>query len=284
MDADSEFRDVNQEIEYRENVSVEAVGRIVSRRRALADAYPFCVDRQGDVVSLSFNPSDLGQTAYILSLVLSNLRSLSPLLDGSDLHPSEEEERELRKYFQYFATAALAAEVGGPAWSFGFPRPDRTGFIEKLSQVWSVVKDGSVGADRTAPTDPKDDQIDVFAWRLPGDGLPGCLLAAAQVATGRNWKDKSIKAHIDDAFPKRWFSRVPVTRMVAYHVIPLARPDDAFRDDVLVLGNILHRLRLPRRVSEAAGLARTGVRIEAFDELEAAVDWVASYIRQARIG
>ena len=282
MDADSEFGDVNYEIEYRENVSAGAVGRMANRRRVLADAYPFDVDRQGNVVSFSFASRDLGQTAYLLSLVLSNLRGLSPLLNDSDVHPSDEEVRELRKYFQYFATAALAAEVGGPAWSFGFPRPDGTGFIEKLSQVWSVVKDGIVTADPAAPVHPKDDQIDVFAWRLPCDGLPGCLLAAAQVATGRNWKDKSIKAHIDDVFPKRWFSRVPVTRMLAYHVIPLARPDDMFRDDVLVLGNILHRLRLPRRVSEATGLAQTGVRIEAFDELEAAVDWIASYIRQAR--
>ena len=70
--------------------------------------------------------------------------------------------------------------------------------------------------------------------------------------------------------------------MVPYHVIPFARPDDEFPDDVRVLGNVLHRLRVPHRVSEAVGLARRGILIEAFDRLEEAAGWVASYVQQAR--
>ena len=127
-----------------------------------------------------------------------------------------------------------------------------------------------------------DDRVDVFAWREQRDGLPGFLLAAAQVATGRDWKDKSILSHIDHAFPLRWFKRPPATRMVPYHVIPFARPDDEFRDDVLVLGNVLHRLRVPRRVSEAVDLAGSGVPIEAFDRLDEAAAWIASWVERAR--
>ena len=103
--------------------------------------------------------------------------------------------RELRRHFQYVATAAIAAEIGGPAWSFGYPRPDGAGFIGKLSEIRAVLKDGSVGADPASPAAPKDDQVDVFAWREQRDGLPGFLLVAAQVATGKDWKDKSIKSH-----------------------------------------------------------------------------------------
>lgn len=124
--------------------------------------------------------------------------------------------------------------------------------------------------------------MDVFAWREQRDGLPGFLLVAAQVATGGNWKDKSIKSHIGRVFAARWFDRPPATEMVAYHVIPFARPDDKFRDDVLVLGNVLHRLRVPRRVTEAADLARNGVMIEAIDHLEAAAEWLRSYVERAR--
>ena len=127
-----------------------------------------------------------------------------------------------------------------------------------------------------------DDRVDVFAWREQRDGLPGFLLAAAQVATGRDWKDKSILSRIDRVFPRRWFKRPPETRMVPYHVIPFARPDDEFRDDVRVLGNVLHRLRVPRRVGEAAALARNGVPIEAFDRLEEAAAWIASWVERAR--
>ena len=254
---------------------------MTSRKRVLAAAYPFELDDHGDAVFFTAEQPDLGQAAYLISLLLSNLRSLSPLLEGSELHPSEEV-RQLRRYFQYFATAAIAAEIQGPAWSFGHPRPDGAGFIGKLSEIWAVLKDGTVNADPAAPAAPKDDQVDVFAWREQADGLPGFLLVAAQVATGRNWKDKSIKSHIAGVFQTRWLRPAPVTEMVAYHVVPFARPDDEFRDDVLVLGNILHRLRVPRRVSEAANLARDGVMIEAFDELNNAVRWIGSYLERTK--
>ena len=280
--AEAEFGDVDAEIRVREDIAAGAVARMTSRKRVLATAYPFDLDDRGDTIFFTAEHPDLGQAAYLVSLLLSNLRALSPLLDGSEMHPSDHEVRELRQHFQYFATAAIAAEVGGPAWSFGHPRPDGTGFIRKLSEIWAVLKDGSVKADPAAPAAPKDDQVDVFAWREQRDGLPGFLLVAAQVATGKNWRDKSIKSHIARVFSARWFERVPATEMVAYHVVPFARPDDKFRDDVLVLGNVLHRLRVPRRVIEAADLARGGVMIEAIDQLEAATEWTRSYVERAR--
>ncbi len=280
--AEAEFDDVNAEIEAREDVAAGAVARMTSRKRALATAYPFDLDDRGDAIFFTAEQPDLGQAAYLVSLLLSNLRALSPLLDGSEMHPSDHEVRQLRQHFQYFATAAIAAEIGGPAWSFGHPRPDGTGFIRKLSEIWAVLKDGSVKADPAAPAAPKDDQVDVFAWREQRDGLPGFLLVAAQVATGRNWRDKTIKSHIDRVFAARWFDRPPATEMVVYHVVPFARPDHKFRDDVLVLGNVLHRLRVPRRVTEAVDLAQNGVTIEAIDKLEAATEWIRSYMERAR--
>lgn len=280
--AEKGFSDVNAEIEAREDIATGAVARMASRKRVLAAAYPFDLDDRGDMIFFTAEQPDLGQTAYLVSLLLSNLSALSPLLNGSVLHPSDPEVRELRQHFQYFATTAIAGEIGGPAWSFGFPRPDGTGFLEKLSEIWTVLKDGRVKANLTAPNSPKDDQVDVFAWREQRDGLPGFLLVAAQVATGKDWKAKSIKSHVDDVFPRRWFDPIPSTKMVAYHVIPFARPDEKFRDDVWVLGNVLHRLRVPCRVAEAADLARSGVAIEAFDHLEAATQWIESYVARKR--
>ena len=281
--ADTEFEDVNAEMETREDIAAGAVARMNFRARALAAAYPFEVDDRGEAIYFTVERLDIGQAAYLVSLLLSNLRALSPLLNGSELHPSDREVRQLRQHFQYFATAAIAAEIGGPAWSFGFPRPDGTGFIAKLSEIWNSLKDGTVKADPAAPAFPKDDQIDIFAWREQRDGLPGFLLVAAQVATGANWRDKSIKSHISRAFPARWFERAPATEMVAYHVIPFARPDGVFRDDVLVLGNVLHRLRVPRRVAESTALARAGVAIEAHEQLDAAADWIGAFIDRVRV-
>lgn len=111
---------------------------------------------------------------------------------------------------------------------------------------------------------------------LPPDAFSG-LLAAAQVATGANCKEKSVKTQVAGVFAGRWFNPQPVTTLVPCHIVPFARPDDKFRDDVLVLGNILHRLRLPFRVMEAEELAKRGVAIEAFDELPGIVAWLQDY-------
>ncbi len=282
LTSETEYFDVDTEIKTREEIAAGAVARMASRRQVLTTSYPFAIDKDGGVVFFTGQQEDLGQTAYLVSLILSNLRSMSPLLESEEVHPTQEETKDLRKYFQYLATVAIAAEVGGPAWSFGFPRPDATGFLTKLSEIWKSLKDGTVGADPSAPSHPKDDQVDIFAWREQKDGLPGFLLVAAQVATGSDWKSKSIKHYVGDVFTRRWFSRIPVTAIVAYHVIPFARPDEQFRDDVLVLGNVLHRLRVPYRVSQSASLIAEGTSVEGFDLLAAASDGVQSYVERAR--
>jgi len=280
--AEEDYETVEEELEAREEAASSAVARIAQRRSILSYAYPFDVDDAGDVVTFLSGDLSYGQAAYLVSLVLSHLSSVSEVLSGTSVYPTEAEIIELRNYFQYLATAGLAAEIGGPAWSFGHPRPDGTGFIEKLTEIWTALRDGRVNRDPSAPSRPKDDQVDVFAWRKHRDGLPGFLLAAAQVATGANWKDKSVKTQVAGVFAARWFNPQPVTTLVAYHIVPFARPDEKFRDDVLVLGNILHRLRLPFRVMEAESLAETGLAIEAFDELPKIVAWLQEYERRGK--
>ena len=279
--AETDFDDVDAELRERESPAHDAVGKMEMRRRILGRAYPFALDEGGEEVLFAPEDPDLGQAAYLLSLVLSNLPAASSLLNDFQALPSEQEIRDFRKYFEYFATAAMAAEVGGPAWSFGFPRPDGSGFLEKLSQIWAVLKDGSVQRRPSAPDNPKDDRVDIFAWREQNDGLPGYLLAAAQVATGKDWKDRPIRDHVFKVFPRRWFSEAPATEMVPYHVIPFV-PGEKVRDDVIALGNILHRLRVPRRVSEAVDLDARGVQIEGFSLLQEAADSLMSYVEKVR--
>ncbi|MGE4483210.1 hypothetical protein [Acidocella sp.] len=279
--AEDDYADVEDEFCNRDEIVSGALARILGRQQALGPSYPFNLDEGGDLLLFSEDELTLGQTAYLLCLILSHLKSVSAILNGSIVYPNANEIRQLRQYFQYFATAGLAAEVGGQAWSFGHPRPDHSGFLDKLEKIWGVLKDGTVDPDPASPSQPKDDQIDIFAWRSHRDGLPGFLLAGAQVATGDNWREKSIRSHLTDVFWKRWFGRQPVSQMVCYHIIPFARPDVDFRDDVLTLGNILHRLRLPYRVEQAVALKDSGVQIEAFDHLSAAKEWITNYRHRA---
>lgn len=267
--------------EVEEETVSSAVYRIKERRRALEAAYPFRLECEGSVLTCVFDKKSFGHSTYILSLLLSHLRALSPILAASDLHPSKEEVPRMREYFQYAATAALAAEVQGQAWSFGSPRPDKSGFLPKLKEIWRTLRDGRVEAQVGAPTRPKDDQIDVFAARTQADRLPGFLLAAAQVATGKNAWEKSVKGHID-TFRKRWFGAQPSTDFIPYMIVPFARADRQFVDDVRVMGNVLHRLRVPQRVAEAESLVRAGVSVEAYDQLSDVAAWVNHYRSRTR--
>ncbi len=228
-----------------------------------------------------FGEESLGHSSYILSLVLSNLQAVSPVLGETRMHPSEDDTRRLRQYFQYVATAALAAEVQGQAWSFGFPRPDGSDFLPKLAEVWRQLRDGRVEAQTGAPERPKDDQIDVFAARMHGDKLPGFLLAAAQVATGANAWKKPLRGHLD-AFRGRWFRTQPATDFIPYVIVPFAIDDVKFIDRVRTMGNVLHRLRVPLRVAEAEQLVRANVPIEAYDRLPEVASWVSGYRERAR--
>ena len=259
-----------------EEIVSGAVGRIEGRKRALGPSYPFELDDDGNVLECVLDERSLGQVAYVVSLMLSNLRSMSPILVLSNLHPMDCEVRRLREYFQYFATAALAAELQGWAWSFGYPRPDGSRFLDKLREIWRGLGDGRVEAQIGAPHYPKDDQIDVFAARLSLDRLPGFLLAAAQVSTGTDLRSKSLKGHLG-VFKSRWFAEQPVTEFIAYMIMPFAIADEGFVDDVRIFGNVLHRLRVPRRVAEAGRLVADGIGVEGYDRLEEAARWVTDY-------
>ena len=268
-----------------DNLVASTVERIRERRKVLNEAkvaaYPFELDTGGNTLTCTLDPESLGHAAYMLSLVLSNLRALSPILKNPSLHPKETEVVKLRAFFQYFATAALASEIQGCAWSFGFPRPDSSGFIPKLEEICQSLEDGVVEPQPGAPTKPKDDKVDVFAARCHPDGLPGFLLAVAQVATGKDARNKSITGHLDK-FKSRWFRTQPVTRFIPYMIMPFTADKDQFRDDVRDGQNVLHRLRVPRRVVEAEHLVQAGERIEGYDRLAEAAEWINGYRQRAR--
>lgn len=65
-------------------------------------------------------------------------------------------------------------------------------------------------------------------------------------------------------------------------IVPFAIEDDTFVDDVRYMGNVLHRLRVPRGVAEAASLVDAGHTVEAYGCLGVAAEWVSEYQKRAR--
>ena len=276
-----ESSDQDLVMQENEDLVCGIVDKIGTRRNTLADAYPFDIDSNGDVVTCNLDESSFEQTAYVLSLLLSNLPSLSPILTGTRLLPKDVEVRKMREYFQYFATVALAVEIQGDAWSFGSPRPDSTPFLYKLREIWQVIGDGSVKRQVGAPTRPQDDGIDVIAARCRPDRLPGIPIATAQVATGKDAREKSLLGTLC-RFKSRWFSPQPVTIFIPYMIVPFACDDDTFIDDVRSFGNVLHRMRVPHRVKDASRLVNAGVTVEGYDQLTSALQWVSAYRSRCR--
>ena len=270
---DEGYPSVNDELENGPDDIVLAVGnRIQERCRVLGGSYPFFTDEYCDVLYCKFDRDSLGQGAYLLSLLLSNI----PLLDNDRVRLSDKEIRKLRMYFQFFATAGLAGELHGDAWSFGFPRPDHSPFLTKLREIWNVLLDGQVGRNLASPAMPKDGGVDVFAAHRHADGLPGFLLAVGQVATGKDWEDKSLRGRVR-GFRLDWFDRPPRSDFICYLIVPFAISDKKFVHSVGRCGNILHRLRLPIRVEEARTLNQAGTTIEAFDLLQDAIEFILAY-------
>ena len=275
IDADAANEDLDRDYE---NLMEGVWQRLEGRRDAVGKAYPFAL--HGDAtVSFRGQADCLGATTYLLWLVLSHLRSVSDLLTS---YPTDAEVRELRNGFQYAATAAIAGELGGRSWSFGWPRPDRSRFLPKLREVWDVIGDGQVAEEPKTAGSTKDDGVDIIAWTGKPDGLPGCIMAAGQVATGKNWREKSARNWLENVFWARWFVRQPASQVLCYHVVPFALRDEDFDFHVRVLGHVLHRLRVPRCVQKACDLRSAGVEIEAFDQLEHTADWLETYRQRAQ--
>jgi hypothetical protein len=272
----------------------QAVASAILERAALLEgAYPFSVNAAGSL--LSYSDADLGPggSAYLLCLFLSQ-SAKGGILRGTvdlDLNPA-------RDLFQVCATIAAAGVAVGPSVSFGFPRPDHTGYHTKLIEVWKEFRDGTP-VDAIPPggsTNLKDGGIDVIAWRREADGLPAIPYVLAQAASGRNWKDKTVKTYVDE-FHGFWFSKQPVTRpspaMFIPFSLPRTTPDTDFEAQLQIqgtvellklrLGTVYYRLRIPRHVDEGVTLAKKGVSpIERVDDIGAVLDWVNAAVKLLR--
>lgn len=104
----------------------------------------------------------------------------------------------------------------------------------------------------------------------------------AQVATGKHAFGKSLTGHIKP-FRLRWFyPHDPVTEFIPYMIVPFVISKERFTGHVSACGNVLHRMRVPRRVEEARQLVEEGRIVEGYEGLQEAVDWVRRY--RERVG
>jgi hypothetical protein len=282
-----EYENLEEMLEKRDRLTTETTVEIESRARLLGEAYPFELDDSGSTL-IFIDSRNWGRTLYILALVLSHLPSeRSPVLERAGLSPDDAEIVHLRRWFQYCATASVAAEIGGDAWAFGWPRPDGSAFLDKLKSIWTQLQDGDVreGALPGSPRQVKDDEIDIIAARQSCDGLHGFPIILAQVASGNNWLSKPLRGHADHVFYPEWFSTTPASQTLVYHIIPFVIDREGLRRDTRRLGHLMHRLRLSARAFEAYQAVQRGTdsKIEGTEAFEEVDEWTNKYRSRGRV-
>lgn len=273
-----EYKDVDEHNSGSEAVINCAAGTLERRAHHLGEAYPFELDESGSMLEFKSKDGEWAHYSYMLCLVLSHLKGVTPVLSQAGLLPKNT--GDLRKWFQQVAAPALAAEVSGHGWAFGWPRPDASAFLQKLQDIWTEIGDGSVRSSPLshAPKKVKDDEIDVIAARPHWDGGPGFPIAMAQVASGKNWTSKSVRNAVDNWFFQEWFDVEPESQTTCFHIIPFALTVEQMARNTRILGHILHRIRLVKLVTDAASGVSDGVvhteGVDAFEELSV---WLERY-------
>jgi hypothetical protein len=264
-----------------DDIFIDAIiEEIADRERILGEAYPFEFDDTGYKLKLKQNLTE-GSYIYLLCLFLSNPKA-NDIFDGSWLPNINDHVRDL---FQICSTLAAAGEAVGCAISFGWPRPyDNPPFLEKLRQIYALMGEGELVAEPrpgTSPS-PKDAEIDVIAWTPTPDNAAGKFYLLGQVASGGNWRGKSMIAAAKK-FHDNWFTRQPASTVNPSIFIPhdIKADSDASRRDILhaetpQFGTIFDRLRLPKIAYDGIKLSRERVDlvIERKEEVHQIISWV----------
>jgi hypothetical protein len=266
---------------------------IARRSNNVGTDYPFRIDDKGRALEFVTPISEAG-SVYLFCLFLSH--AFDRTIVSKKLAPKVT--NTIRDLFQAFATIAAGGYVEGPSMSFGFPRPDGTAFLKALHRVYELFGDGKPRKRPRAAAAKKikDNGIDIIAWRRSIDNLPCTLYLIAQVASGADWKGKSVVPDREH-FHKYWFEDVPGSQphdamFMPFGLEPEDPEDGTTYDDVLKdymqsiayrYGTLFYRDRIARHLADGLRLIAAGeAQIERRPDVGKIVRWVEQYTERLR--
>ena len=221
--------------EQSEGVATDTWLEIESRRDACQEDYPF------EVTAYSITlVDDKKSCSYSFQTLLS--------LFGYTAGPSEVRGDRL---FELLASRAVQNYLGGASndarsYCFGFPRPDRTGFVTALKELCSQLRAGSVREDALGISDQKDSHLDVVAWRPFPDGRDSQLITFGQCATGANWQKQKLTELHPGNFREKWLSDGFYPEPVRAFFLPRCVPHRHWRNTSIDGGIVFDRCRIAR--------------------------------------
>ncbi|MEZ5284994.1 MAG: hypothetical protein R2712_09340 [Vicinamibacterales bacterium] len=138
--------------------------------------------------------------------------------------------------------------------------------------------------------------MDVIAWRRTPDKLAGTHYLVGQVASGADWKDKTVKAYREQ-FHSFWFSEPPAATCNDAMFMPFPLEPEEANDGtpyeevldghmkflMLKFGNVFYRSRLARSLADGLRLVARGERkIQRVRDLDDVAEWVAAYRKRLK--
>ena len=295
-DLDNEILD-----EGTEKRRVDMWDELSLRQDVLGDLYPFVLSRKGatnwqlvrrNATSIQ---AAVAHSVYVGTLVMASFRHghIAKQSRGGDF-AWKSLELKIAEHLQHLATYG-AAMLMGEAYSFGWPRPDKSAFRDAAIDAVTALGLGKVRDD--FPLDStgreKDGTVDVIAWRSFRDRMHGALVLFGQVASGDNWNSKPIYTYLDEKF-LRYLDPAPSKHYIGATFIPfllhteVTEPvrgniDGAIRDRALGLemthGTLVDRARLTELLG--SGLPAQG-RLFNCVEPEAALESLAAWVADCR--
>ena len=213
-EGDDEIASDSRAEELVDDVFAELERRMV----AAGSRYPFLVSSSGTTLSLEISTGNTARYTYLFCLLVSEYRrqEFVPKWIFSPIAGT------IENLFQVCSTVAAAGLLNGCATSFGFPRPDNSGFLEALTRTFEDrMREGRIERIPRAGVSfaTKDGGIDIVAWSDFPDGLPSKLYLLGQCASGAKYSDKSVGAYIR-SFHEDWFTIVPGSTPLEAMFIP----------------------------------------------------------------
>lgn len=234
-----------QDLENDESV-IRVSDEIANRMKVLKDSYPFELTKDDNEIRLKDSDKNIGEWVYLYCLIISHRKADG--VNSSDFALTNED----RDILQIASVYAAAGDFGDVV-SFGYPRPDNTNFLSAMESTFKLVGEGTPRGSFLPGVSPhaNDAEIDLVAWQNMNDGLPGKKLLIGQVASGANWKGKTVISAVDYVF-STYFSLKPCSSPIPAMFIPFCIDEEhnGTRQDVLHdltnrFGIVYYRLRLP---------------------------------------
>lgn len=282
-DQDGENSNINEQDTVNEEVLQTALNELQFRINTLGFSYPFHFEADGSELVLNESITS-GGYVYLYCLFFSHVNREEVIIPNP---PHSNSDRDL---LQICSTLAAAGSLQGNAVSFGFSRHDNSNFINALKNTWRKLGDGNVvdSIPVGAPVNVKDAGIDVIAWMSTPDNAAGKHYLLGQVASGRDWQEKTILGKMKP-FHDMWFTRTPASTPTPAMFIPFCldvTPPVTLQDAVyyatLSFGMMFYRYRLPYYANIGYELAKhkKELYIERHNEFEKVVKYVDDFRSQ----